>query len=126
MIDAALGIDMLARSDHHVFVGRDVDQRWLAGVCMGYPDGDGEAIGSTAEDDGDGAREEEEESRDAIVKGVGVGAWRKRRVLRETGGDVVVRAVDIVVFLEGDCKQDRTRPTRRTGIIHWSGRCRAS
>ena len=77
VVYATLGVDVLAGADHHGVVGGDVDEGRLARVGVRDPDGNGEAVGGAAEDDGDGAREVEEEGRDAIVKGVGVGARRE-------------------------------------------------
>jgi hypothetical protein len=81
---------------------------------MRYPDGNGEAVGSAAENDGNCAGEENEESRGAIGK-----SWRSDKLGRRPRGghtidicpgrerwiggqcmsDVVVSAVHIVVFL---------------------------
>lgn len=99
VVYAALGVDVLARPDHHGLVRRDVGERRIARIGMGHPYGDGEAVRRPPKDDGDGSREVDEEGGDAIVECVDIGARRQRRVLREGLGYVVVGPLDIVIFL---------------------------
>ena len=122
MVDLALGVDVLARADNHGLGRCHVDEGRLAGVGVRDPEGDGEAVGGASEEDGDGAREVDEEGGGAIVKGwsnevlagaletalwetevvlrtMDIGARREGRVVGQSLGDVVVGAVDVVVFL---------------------------
>lgn len=69
MIHLALGVDVLARTDHHILSRRDVNKRCFSRVVVRHPEGDGVAVGGAAEDSRDGTREVEEESRCAIREG---------------------------------------------------------
>lgn len=107
VVYATLGVYVLARADHHGVVRGDVDEGRLARIGVRDPDGNGEAVSGAAEEDRDGAREVEEEGRDAIVKGVGVGARGEGGIGCEDVGDVIVGAVDVVIFLRGVGRQEQ-------------------
>lgn len=101
----SLRVDVLAGAHHHGVGGCHVAQRRLARVGVRHPYGDGEAVGRAAEDHGDGAREMEEQGRDAIVESMNVGPRRQGRILGEGLGYVVVRAIDVVIFAGQDAVQ---------------------
>lgn len=68
MVYAPLRVDVLAGAHGHGVGGRHVAQRRLARVGVRHPYRDGEAVGRAAEDHGEGAREMEQQGRDAIVE----------------------------------------------------------
>lgn len=152
MVDLALRIHVLPRAHHHILGRSHVHQGRFAGVRMRNPDGDGESVGRPAEDDGDGAREMEEQRRHAIGESCGggslagtrdqvarrsrtvdIGPRRQRRVLGQRLGNVVVGPVDVVVFLRGRRERGsqsvgaaRLERIGESGSAHLSGRCTAS
>ena len=79
MVHLSLGVDVLARADHHVLGRRDVDEWRLARVVVRHPERDGVAVGGTTEDGRYCAGKVEEEGGRAIGEGCEVrrrtGLW---------------------------------------------------
>lgn len=119
VVNLALGIYVLAGTNHHGFGRSDVDQRGLSRIGVRDPYRDWKSVGCSSEHDRYGARQMEQEGRHAGVKGcsrcqrrsieqqadrcvrrtVNIGTRRQRRVLRQSLGHVVIGAVHVVVFL---------------------------
>jgi hypothetical protein len=68
MIDLALWINVLPWAHYHCLGRGHVDQGRFAGICVGYPYRNGEAVGCAAEEDWYCAREVEEQRGGAIGK----------------------------------------------------------
>lgn len=124
MVHLALGVDVLPRAHHHGLGRRHVDERGLARVRVRHPYRQREPVRAPAEDDGQRARDVQQQRAGAVGEGCGretsavasansrgprgqrgrartvhVGPGRERREAAQRARDVAVRAVDVVVFL---------------------------
>jgi hypothetical protein len=101
VIDLALWINVLPRTDHHGLGRGHVGQGGLAWVGVRNPYRDRESVGCAAEEDRYCAREVEKQGRVAVGECVDIGSRRERWILRQGLGYIVVGSVDIVIFLGG-------------------------
>lgn len=69
VIYEALRVNVLAWTDHHSLSRDNVDHGWLSRICMGDPYRDRETVGGSAEVDGEGPREMEEQGIGAVREG---------------------------------------------------------
>jgi hypothetical protein len=69
MVYLSTEIDVFRRSDQHLRSGDDVAHGWVLGVLVRDPGGDGDVVGVSAEGDGDGAVQAEEDDGLACVVG---------------------------------------------------------
>lgn len=105
MVDLALRIDVLPWPHNHSLSRGHVDERRLSWVCVRNPYRDGETVCGAAKVDRYCAGDVEEEGRGAIGECVHICPRRQRWILGQGLGDVVVCAVDIVVFTCQDAVQ---------------------